>query len=556
MAPLNLDLTIDVHEIITEIRPYFEKVILQRGWDYYKADRVEDIKVLGSTKVYALVEGSEFYTVRIDLAHFPDSECNCPHDDYCKHMAAAMYTLMELLKMNPAELLSPSASLRRIQQQNQPNQLTFGFEELETTPAPATKSTLASPISKKLNILSRPSESETPREWYLYFDQLFKSYPIYHLYEVERFYNDATAALSPIASRWRPEASLFYYIHMIFYIMQKSDAYLTKFNVNTYNYYQSYTPAYHKISRHCHDLLIEQLSRKDVNPQIKLQNKAHVEETIEVLSTYVFPKEGKSAMPWNTIYYELWQQLFDHEALRFSEQKRLKHLLEKENTSALREQYILAIAHLDIIAGYDEAAQTWLDEHIERIDMRWVGNYFTHFSEVEKWDRLLSWLRWLKPFVMNATQTYTESYLHHLKVVGIHIDIEDEWLKAARDLLPESYYSYANYLFREKQYGPWIDLCMMMNYTPQDVESGVLKFIEKEEPHVLLPFYHQAVEEYLLQKNRKSYKQAVRTLKKLHRIYKKRKQMDRWDVYLAAMLKQYARFRAFHEELRKGKLIL
>ncbi|MNP16840.1 hypothetical protein D3C76_1092490 [compost metagenome] len=73
---------------------------------------------------------------------------------------------------------------------------------------------------------------------------------------------------------------------------------------------------------------------------------------------------------------------------------------------------------------------------------------------------------------------------------------------------------------------------------------------------MVLPLYHQDVERYILEKNRQSYKQAVRLLKKLAGFYKKLKEQDRWQAYLEQLAARFSRLRAFQEELRKGKLIV
>jgi uncharacterized Zn finger protein len=82
-----------------------------------------------------------------------------------------------------------------------------------------------------------------------------------------------------------------------------------------------------------------------------------------------------------------------------------------------------------------------------------------------------------------------------------------------------------------------------------------LHLLEKEDLKLLLPLYHQAVERCILEKNRTSYKDAVKLLKKLKTYYKRLKQQQRWEQYIVRLAAQYTRLRAFQEELRKGKVI-
>ena len=72
---------------------------------------------------------------------------------------------------------------------------------------------------------------------------------------------------------------------------------------------------------------------------------------------------------------------------------------------------------------------------------------------------------------------------------------------------------------------------------------------------MLLPILHQAVDGLIEQKNRVSYKQAVRLLKKLRTIYKKLKRVPEWEAFIDKLLKRYKRLRAFQEECVRAKLV-
>jgi uncharacterized Zn finger protein len=80
-----------------------------------------------------------------------------------------------------------------------------------------------------------------------------------------------------------------------------------------------------------------------------------------------------------------------------------------------------------------------------------------------------------------------------------------------------------------------------------------MKQVEAAEPALLLPIYHQAVEKSIQEKNRTSYTNAVRYLKRLQALYQKLGQPERWSLYMQRLVHKYARLRAFQEELKKGK---
>ena len=52
-------------------------------------------------KVFAFVTGNAGnYEVVIDLEDFSESNCECPYENYCKHMAAVVYDMRVQLKRN------------------------------------------------------------------------------------------------------------------------------------------------------------------------------------------------------------------------------------------------------------------------------------------------------------------------------------------------------------------------------------------------------------------------------------------------------------------------
>ena len=74
---------------------WFEDKILERGYDYFEENLVENFKIKGN-KIIARVQGTEVYNVSITLKdnELSDAQCDCPYalkGNYCKHMAAVMY---------------------------------------------------------------------------------------------------------------------------------------------------------------------------------------------------------------------------------------------------------------------------------------------------------------------------------------------------------------------------------------------------------------------------------------------------------------------------------
>ena len=77
----------------------FPAHILERGWDYYQSDAVENLQK-SENGYTAEVEGTEIYDVEVVLSQntVQDMWCSCPYAEdgaYCKHMAAVLYALEE-----------------------------------------------------------------------------------------------------------------------------------------------------------------------------------------------------------------------------------------------------------------------------------------------------------------------------------------------------------------------------------------------------------------------------------------------------------------------------
>lgn len=78
-----------------EWETYFQKRILDRGYDYYLDGCVEDLRITPN-RIKAVVRGTDFYHVEIKLNgnQIIGMSCDCPYaqDDHnCKHMAAVLY---------------------------------------------------------------------------------------------------------------------------------------------------------------------------------------------------------------------------------------------------------------------------------------------------------------------------------------------------------------------------------------------------------------------------------------------------------------------------------
>jgi hypothetical protein len=87
----------------------------ERGEEYFQSRRVQWVQQTGPMSYEAAVRGSEVYTVGLDFHEGLgwDGDCSCPIGGDCKHVFAALRTLLEkpeLLRARPAKARSASGS--------------------------------------------------------------------------------------------------------------------------------------------------------------------------------------------------------------------------------------------------------------------------------------------------------------------------------------------------------------------------------------------------------------------------------------------------------------
>lgn len=81
----------DFKTLLIELDRYIPDHIIDRGLEYYEQGLVEDVQIK-KTWIHATVLGNYGdYKVRVHMTDFSKSRCNCPYQDYCKHMAAVVY---------------------------------------------------------------------------------------------------------------------------------------------------------------------------------------------------------------------------------------------------------------------------------------------------------------------------------------------------------------------------------------------------------------------------------------------------------------------------------
>ncbi|WP_397376058.1 hypothetical protein [Paenibacillus terricola] len=177
-------------------------------------------------------------------------------------------------------------------------------------------------------------------------------------------------------------------------------------------------------------------------------------------------------------------------------------------------------------------------------------------ERAEQWALLRDWLAETGPLIIGFRSEDLAPYGDYWAVVVEQLpEAESAMWSTLQAMLPFSRTVYENALAAHGRWDRWVDLQMCMGQDPLSFRATALKPIEKDAPELLLPFYHQAVERYVLQKNREGYKAATRLLKRLAKLYARLKKGERWEQFIAVFASRNSRLRALQEELRKGGLL-
>lgn len=263
-------------------------------------------------------------------------------------------------------------------------------------------------------------------------------------------------------------------------------------------------------------------------------------------------------------YRMLWSRLLKKENWRKEEEARLrKEILNSidagENLSTLK---VLCFIHLAFLLGNDDTALFFLGQlaasgaHTAVYMPYW-------FLELKADERLSRYISAAVPMIPRLLESCTDDFERAAYMRMFFRSINEQVLSAQqlklleklyRAFLPVSAPKYGDVLFSSARYKEWAELQTLTGHTPGDIEKEKLEQVAKQAPEALLPLYHRAVGICIGEKNRKSYQKAVRYLKKLKAIYRKRHEEERWYAFFDEIKERTKRMRAFQEECRRGNL--
>jgi hypothetical protein len=527
--------------LVQDVAEHFDDVTLNRGFQYYKQGHVHNLTIPSDREVKAIVEGSEPYEVMLNLDFFTLNHCDCPVNGNCKHMVAVLLKYADLHHRSVHALMNAKSIV------NLPKLAPFS----KTKQIAVMKAENEAALKEQASRIPTMSVPEW-REWF----ELCTAHLTQHAKNAQ-FVEDALRSIHRLRPVLMPVIGLFYTLHAQLFVLSK----LTKQLHNQPNYLYSY------LAYHTQDAVAE--LQDDIGKTIangsnlvtEPDGVRLIEQTLVYLRVEMLTESNDNHY-FLSHYQSIWSHwicpVADNILTYVEELQKLDFVADELGLSVSRFSLLIAQAGMRLYQSNDPEAWKLLDtaQRITTIPSAYLLYFLSYLAQTEQWDRLASWLVEIAPWLSLQRNPNIRAYSDFWDLAVLHHpDAEHIMWDTLASLLPASHSLYKEKLLASGNWERWMDYHLSIDSDPMDFRVTDLQPLEKNAPEVLLPFYHQAVERYVLIKNRDGYKLAVKLLKRLAKLYKKMKQEPRWEHFLESFASRNSRLRALQEELRKGKLL-
>lgn len=527
--------------LVHDVAEHFDDVTLNRGFQYYKQGRILKLTLPEDREVKAIVEGSERYEVTLNLDFFSLSHCDCPVNGNCKHMVAVLLKYADLHNRSVHALMNAKSIV------NPPKQTPLN----KTKQIAVTKKESEAALKEQASRIPTMSVPEW-REWF----EICTAHLTQHSKNAQ-FVDDALRSIRRFQPALTPVIGLFYTLHAQLFVLSK----LTKLLHNQPNYLYSYL-AYH--TQEAVAELQDEIG-KTIENGANLVSEPGGERLIEQTLVYLRVEmltESNDNHYFLSHYQSIWSHwicpVAENMLVYVEEIQKLDFVADELGLSLSRFSLLIAQAGMRLYQTNDTEAWKLLDtaQRMTTIPSAYLLYFLSYLAQTEQWSRLASWLVEIAPWLSLQRNPNIRAYSDFWDLAILHHpDAEHSMWDTLASMLPASHSLYKEKLLMSGKWERWMDYHLSIDSDPMDFRATDLQPLEKNAPEVLLPFYHQAVERYVLIKNRDGYKSAVKLLKRLAKLYKKMKQEPRWEHFIASFASRNSRLRALQEELRKGKLL-
>lgn len=483
----------------------------------------------------AVVAGSEYYSVRIKLDDFAENMCSCPVSGSCKHMAAVLLSYAED-QWRPIHAIANAATSVAVERVN----------HLAKTAAADQEDVYQHSIKQEAGTLAEANV----KQWRAWFKRCTDTVPDQNRHP--SFVQQVIAVIHSNEPKLPAGLEQLFHLHLRLYLLDRTFAPYGNSATHFLGYYAQIS-----ISDLCEQ--VEALLGAPLDATKDPVFQARLGETLTLIRTQALRKT-QSSTTYMAFYNMLWRNWLRPRCTVDAFSKELALLAESreafgEDYDKLNGALAQALMHYytgndaESIASFKETSRFRENRGVVALDiMDELGND-------GEWERLRSWLRRTEELFESSRGDRDRYFQLWEKVVSHQPEEEADMWDALIRMLPASQSIYEDKLYAYGRFEDWLDLLISNGVDPLELRASELQPAEKHAPDMLLAYYHQAVERYVLQRNRDSYKAAVKLLKRLAKLYTKLKRGERWNTFFEAFTERYSRLRALQEELRKGKLL-
>lgn len=515
----------------SSLKEQMNETIIKRGWEYYRSGHVKNVKLADEGTLYGTVQGSEIYAVVLDADQLRYSKCTCLYAGYCKHMAAVYFAYC-----NDEDRTGVAAedAYRRV--------LGLGPKPVQTVSISVTTVNTS---------ISMPAHDASPAVWQEWIEAEYG--------QAWRACRHSLHSLQPILSAlkgtsrdWEKPHQRLHWANVILFILDQAEHAIK--SVDSFSRY------YHEMSflrmaepwvEHYYTLVLE------LQPtQMDARERAWVDHIVRYAYNRAIKTE-QQLFDWAYIYLALCEKMSENKGWHKIELATMLSSAGQTDNEFINLSFVnSAAAMLHFFDGNDEGALRHFSQTDFQRSQKVIYPCAAQRLEEGNWELFGLWMSFLYEHIYPTRSGRTiGAFVTLCRRADADQPDEPRWTTYMTELLPHSYVELSEHWLAVKKYEDWADLQLLIGVKPEDIGVQDLKEVSKASPQVLLPIYHQSIDEWINSRNRQGYRMAVKQLKKLERLYRTEKTMDRWEQYIAGIVRKNQRLRAFQEELWKGKIV-
>ncbi|WP_040287530.1 hypothetical protein [Sporosarcina koreensis] len=115
---------------------------------------------------------------------------------------------------------------------------------------------------------------------------------------------------------------------------------------------------------------------------------------------------------------------------------------------------------------------------------------------------------------------------------------------------------YSRFLAERERYMEWAALLHRFAVPFDSVDAEEMKEVLAHQPDAAMPLLHDYAQQFIADKNRMSYRRAVKLFKRMRTACKRSGRNDFWNRYIRSVREKHRRLRALVEEMERGNLEL